>query len=214
MQKETDPEKRILKAAEELFMRKGFANTKTAEITKKAGCNHALLHYYFRSKEHLFEKIFVTKFAVGLDIMFGPLGHIHDIESLTRLLIQEHLRLLTSNPRLPLFILNELITNPKRIEMIKHGIVNNDQFTPHFLRLEELLKEGASRGVIRPMDPLSYLLNIVSLTLFSVMTLPIVKSVLGLDKAQQQAYIEQRQGEITLLVLDGILLHPTAKQSH
>lgn len=213
MQKETDLERRILKAAEELFMRKGFAATKTTEIAEKAGCTHALLHYYYRTKEHLFEKVYLNKFSVGLNIMFGPLGHINDIESLTRIMIQEHLRLLMNNVRLPLFVLNELLTNPKRIELMKQGILNNDQFTPYFVRLEELLKDGAARGVIRPMETISYMLNIMSLTIFTVMTLPIVKNVLAFDKSQQQEYIDMRREEITNLVLNGILLHKTVEET-
>ena len=51
----------ILEAAEKLFMEQGFASTTTMQIAKRAGCNQALVHYYFRTKDNLFEKIFEEK---------------------------------------------------------------------------------------------------------------------------------------------------------
>ena len=56
---ETEPmEQAILRAAERLFLDKGFALTSTTEIAREAGCNQALVHYYFRTKENLFSKRF------------------------------------------------------------------------------------------------------------------------------------------------------------
>ena len=53
MEKKT--EDNILWAAEHEFLSKGYARTTTADIAKLSGVNHALLHYYYRSKENLFE---------------------------------------------------------------------------------------------------------------------------------------------------------------
>ena len=60
-------EQTILESATELFLKKGFKATFTTEIAKEAGCNQALVHYYFRTKDRLFEAIFqeMVKFFVG-----------------------------------------------------------------------------------------------------------------------------------------------------
>ena len=54
MKEETsNTEQSILKAAEKEFLKKGFSGSKTTEIAKEAGVTHAMLHYYFRTKENL-----------------------------------------------------------------------------------------------------------------------------------------------------------------
>ena len=59
---ELSTEQLILKVAERLFLEKGFAMTSTTEIAKEVGCNQALIHYYFRTKDNLFNVIFENKF--------------------------------------------------------------------------------------------------------------------------------------------------------
>ena len=54
MNKDNNMEQQILQCAEELFLEKGFSLVSTTDIAKKAGCNQALVHYYFRTKENLF----------------------------------------------------------------------------------------------------------------------------------------------------------------
>ena len=69
---ETEPmEQAILRAAERLFLDKGFALTSTTEIAREAGCNQALVHYYFRTKENLFEKIFEQKIRMLISNIFS-----------------------------------------------------------------------------------------------------------------------------------------------
>ena len=55
-------EKAIIEAAARLFLEKGYASTSTTEIAKEAGCNQAMVHYYFRTKDRLFEAVFADKF--------------------------------------------------------------------------------------------------------------------------------------------------------
>ncbi len=62
-QESENMEQRILEAAEELFMDRGFAGTTMARIAEKAGCNQALVHYYYRTKERLFEQVFEAKIS-------------------------------------------------------------------------------------------------------------------------------------------------------
>ena len=56
-----DMEQSILKVAEQLFLDKGFNRTSTTEIARVVGCNQTLIHYYFRTKENLFNRIFEKK---------------------------------------------------------------------------------------------------------------------------------------------------------
>ena len=50
-------EEKIKEAARRVFTRKGFAGTRTRDIAEESGFNLALINYYFRSKEKLFDII-------------------------------------------------------------------------------------------------------------------------------------------------------------
>ena len=64
MSEANSTEKAILQAAEKEFLTKGLASSKTTEIAKAAGVTHAMLHYYFRTKDNLFEQVFQEKVKV------------------------------------------------------------------------------------------------------------------------------------------------------
>ena len=108
MKKEDNTEQLILKAAEEEFLEKGFVLAKTTEIARRAGVTHAMLHYYYRTKENLFEQVFRQKVqlvAKSLDTAFDEqLPFAQQLETL----IQVHFEFIQANPRLPFFILNEI----------------------------------------------------------------------------------------------------------
>ena len=205
MKQEIDLEQRILEVAEKLFMEKGFAATKTTEIAAKAGCNHALIHYYFHTKENLFEKVFVNKFTVGMNQLKVELDGVTDIEQLTRKFIDRHLELVVKNQYLPLFLLGELNANPKRIELLRRVVADHPVFGDFFLKLQAILQLEHERGTIREIDAFNYMLNIVSLSIMSVVMLPIYAKATGIDRKAQREFIDMRREEITHLVLRGIM---------
>lgn len=205
MKQEVDLEQRILEVAEKLFMEKGFAATKTTEIAAKAGCNHALIHYYFQTKENLFEKVFVNKFTVGMNQLKIELDDVNDIEQLTRKIIDRHLELVVKNQHLPLFLLSELSAAPKRIELLRRVVADHPVFGDFFLNLQAILQIEHERGHIREIDAFNYMLNIVSLSIMSVVMLPIYSKATGIDRKAQREFIDMRREEIIQLVLRGIM---------
>ena len=53
-----DLEKKIIEAAKELFIENGFAETSMSDIAAKVGINRPALHYYFRTKDKMFQAVF------------------------------------------------------------------------------------------------------------------------------------------------------------
>src|SRR5574344_1931968 len=101
----------ILKVAEELFVEKGYSATSTVEIASRAGCNQALVHYYFRTKANLFNKILESK----ISFMVSAFDYIDNkelsfTENLTKT-IEMHFDALTKDKKLPIFVLNEIKNN-------------------------------------------------------------------------------------------------------
>lgn len=89
----------ILAAAEKLFLEKGFKAASTTEIAREAGCNQALVHYYFRTKENLFDKIFYAKFETVMDFIDRSIRDDSNIFNSISSIIDEYFHFLTENPR-------------------------------------------------------------------------------------------------------------------
>ena len=109
--KEENMEYKILKAAEKLFLEQGFIRTKMAQIAEEAGCNQALVHYYYRTKELLFEKIYEEKIEQMLSNLLITTSSDAPFEEKILNLISVHFEFLKQNPQLPAFSLNEGLNN-------------------------------------------------------------------------------------------------------
>src|SRR5690349_8196144 len=101
-------QQKILEAAKKVFHQKGLAGARMQDIADEAGINKALLHYYFRNKDMLFEMIFkdaaANLFPKVASIISEDLPLFEKIRKFTK----EYLEVVIQNPYLPLFVLNEI----------------------------------------------------------------------------------------------------------
>ncbi len=195
-------EQTILESATELFLKKGFKATSTTEIAKEAGCNQALVHYYFRTKDRLFEAIFQqkVKFFVGALLDIGK-EELPFLEKLEKKVIS-HFEAIESNPRLPLFFLNELSANPNRIDTIKQAVGNLPQQAVH--QLEKELNSDIEKGAIRPVSVRDLLMSIVSLNIMAFMGAPMFKVMTGISEEDYQKFLNQRKMENVRIILKSL----------
>src|SRR5690606_40387738 len=112
---ERSMEQTILGAAETLFIEQGFDKTSTGQIAKLAGCNQALVHYYYRTKEKLFDLVFEKKMRMALNNFLQVESEGLDFEKRIPLMVGLHFDFLKNNPRIASFLLHELSRNPARI---------------------------------------------------------------------------------------------------
>jgi len=153
-------EDKILFSATRIFVRKGKAGTSMQDIADEAGINRTLLNYYFRSKENLFEQVFIKIFSRFLPVIVSTLqSEIHILKRLESF-IDYYFTILIENPIIPVFILQELSTNPQRIvSLLKEGGIN---VSPFLVALESEME----KGTIRKMDPKEIMVNLMSLIIF------------------------------------------------
>lgn len=191
---ELNTEEKIKHAARKIFLQKGYAGTKTRDIAEEAGINIASLHYYFRSKEKLFEIVAgeaAQKLSGKIDeVLSGDLS----IEEKIHLFVHEFSNFLLENPFLPLFILSEAQTNPKRANKIL-----NVSKKLNFLALQ--LEELAEKGNIRPVKPVQLILNLSGLTTFPFIVRPILVNSKVIDEDDFKDIIEARKKMIPDLIL-------------
>ena len=184
----------ILKAAEEVFMANGYEATKTTQIAERAGVTHAMLHYYFQTKENIFRKIYEDKINMLKDPIVALVEN-KEMELPQRIdtIIETHFEFLKANPTLPHFVISEMNNNPHLIETMKENI--GEVMGKSYKKLQNEIDEYVAQGIINPITALDLLLDIVSLNVSAFVMLPIMKSVVS-DKDEQNAILEQRKKEI------------------
>ncbi|NLJ43287.1 MAG: TetR/AcrR family transcriptional regulator [Bacteroidales bacterium] len=111
-------EEKIFDAATEVFTEKGLDGARMQDIADQAGINKSLLHYYYRTKDRLFNAVF-EKIAANMFSKFAPVFDENlSLEDKIRFFYREHISFLQRNPRLPAFLLNEINRNPERLRKI------------------------------------------------------------------------------------------------
>lgn len=195
-------EQQILEAAEELFLDKGFAMTSTTEIAKKAGCNQALIHYYFRTKENLFLKLFESKFIQFASSINPVVFEGLRFEDKLKAIIDSHISMIARSPKIPFLLLNEVTINSERFEKIIEEI--KTLVIPIVMGLSADLIREERAGTIRKVDPFHLLFSIISMDVFMFIARPFIQLVREFEDNEYEIFIEERKSQIFDLVWNSI----------
>ncbi|MBI3138913.1 MAG: TetR/AcrR family transcriptional regulator [Sphingobacteriales bacterium] len=198
--KDKTTEEKILAAAKKIFVQQGMAGARMQDIADEAGINKALLHYYFKNKEQLFEVIFME--AAGR--LFPRINEIFLsdqplFEKIERF-CSEYITIVLENPYLPLFVLNEINRDPDYFL----GKVWKGKNVPQPEKFLAQIEKEVAKGTIRRISPLNLLMNLISMTIFPFVAKPMFQKNLGLDEWQFRATMEQRKKEIPKFIIDAI----------
>lgn len=203
---EKNTEQAILKAAEELFLERGFEQTTTKQIAQRAGCNQALLHYYYRTKDNLFVQIFEekAKFIAThfLDINLTA----QTLEERISQMVELHFELFRKNPRLVPFLLKEVLSDPVRVAPILDKI--KQYMVKIFGKIDEALHEEIEKGAARPVSTLNVILTLVSLDMAPFIIAPVLQRVLDLTDEQLDEQLDKRKPEVVEILLRQIRKSP------
>ena len=194
--KEQTTEEKILEAAEKVFLQRGFESARTTSIAKEAGVTHAMLHYYFRTKEKLFEKIISDKMSMLGELMLDSLtkSHLPLFEKLQEAIIR-HLDFINANSNLPLFFIREVYSNPDRMKLMATALQTHAKESISNLQAE--IDELADRGECRRVDATMLLIDIVSLNIFSFIAQPVMETVFSDLFSDKERFLELRKRENT-----------------
>ena len=196
---ESNTETKILEAAEKLFKEKGYALTSTVEIAREAGCNQALVHYYFRSKEKLFSKVFEKIAHLILSSFFQIDEKDLSFEQRLRLKIESHFNVLAANPRLPFFFFNEISTHPERLNTIRERIGQLPKSL--LMKLQNDLDAEYACGRIRKTTNIQLLMTIISLNVMLFLSKPLFQMITNVSDQEFNDFIILRKEEHVRIVL-------------
>lgn len=191
-------EQQILKAAEEEFFAVGYDRAKTTSIAARAGVTHAMLHYYFRTKENLFNKIFDSK----IDLIYKMITSIFvnkemPIMDKVEAGIRAHFQLLVENPRLPQFVITEIISKEERMETYKEKLKPMiDAFIPGVQAVFDQLHE---KGEIAQASALDILQDMIFLNVTTFLFDPMFNGMVY-DNEKREEYLKSRLEENIRLI--------------
>ena len=193
-QEKQSKEQQILAAAEQEFLTKGYDGARTTSIAQAAGVTHAMLHYYFRTKEQLFERIVDEKFETMSHSMFAIMGD-PALPIFERIKggIEAHFDFVAQNPLLPRFIINEIISRPERYKILykRVGAIINNVYSS----LQFEIDRSAERGEIERVDIKMLFLSIMSLNIFTFLAYSFMEPLMGELMADRERFLAERKAE-------------------
>ncbi len=195
-------EQKILDVATEVFQQKGYAGARMQDIADKAEINRAMLHYYYRNKEKLFEGIFQNAFQKLIPSVNDVLDADLPLFDKIRQLVDRYLTLLSQNRNLPLFVLHELQQNPQKfVEQ-----VFNHSSHPNLTKFVQQIQQEVTAGNIRPIGAPQLFLNLLSLCMFPFIGQPVFQQVFQMNDEQYDALLEARKLETAEFIIESIRL--------
>jgi AcrR family transcriptional regulator len=182
-------ENRIKNAARIVFQKKGFAATRTRDIAEEAGINLALLNYYFRTKEKLFEIVMMETLSGFLQGMAGVFNDENTtFEYKIELLAINYIDFCMESPNIPIFVLSEI--RNRHDDLLK--IIPVRQLISHSVIIRQF-QEKAAKGEIGESNLLHFIMNIMGLIIFPFVGQPIVMAVGELNDTQFNRLMQERK---------------------
>ena len=193
-------EEKIFESATEVFIEKGMDGARMQDIANHAGINKALLHYYYRTKDRLFNAVFES-LAGQMFKRFAPVFDENlSLEEKIRFFYREHIAFLQKNPKLPGFLLNELHRNPARIKkLIQRLDINKLWNRLETMHKEEFVKYNITRETIPQL-----MTSIAAMSVFPFLAKPVITGIMEKMGYDFEQYLEMRKeyaGEFVIKAL-------------
>lgn len=192
-------EQKILNAAKAVFIRKGLEGSRMHEIADEAGINKALLHYYFRSKDKLFEGVFRDAFFKLIPDTLSVLKKDLPLFEKIRIFSENYIDIFIDNPFIPGFVMHELQRDPDRIV----GLIEDIGIQPEIFA--EQITSEIEKGNIQPIDPRQIVVNLLAMCVFPFVASPILKTIIfRKDSKAFQEFIRERKKTVPEFIIQSI----------
>lgn len=199
-------EERILAAAARVFREKGREGARMQEIADEAGINKAMLHYYFRSKELLFERVFLDTTQVFFSTLNEVLRAETPLQEKITALCHLYIDVSLDNPFIPLFIISEVNRQPAAfIQKMFAG----SEGRPDYPVLEKQIERDVRAGRIHPVQPVQLILHILGMCIFPVIARPMMMQLSGIDEKGYQRLLLERKKIVPEMIMRSLQIKAT-----
>ena len=197
--KNENTEEQILDAAKNIFQSKGMDGSRMQEIADKAGINKSMLHYYYRSKQLLFEAVFKNAFSLLAPQLNTILNDDSSLEDKIRNFTSNYITFIIKHPYLPNFIIQELNRNQDFILKLK----DNKDF-PNLHKFKKQVDEEIKSGIIKPINAEQLFINILALNIFPFVAEPLIKAFTNIEDKAYKRLMEDRKTEVANFIINSI----------
>jgi len=197
--KTENTETEILIAAKEIFQQKGMAGARMQEIADKAKINKALLHYYYRSKQLLFEAVFKSAFSLLAPQLNKVLNDDSDLFEKIRKFTENYVSFVIKHPYLPNFVIQELNKNPEFVQKLR-----SEKNFPSIEKFKLQVSDAINQGIIKPIEAEQLFINIISLNIFPFIGEPLLMALVNVDKESYDKILENRKTEVAEFIINSI----------
>lgn len=201
-QSEENTEVKILEAARKVFERMGYYGARMQDIADEAQINKAMLHYYYRSKEKLFERILDDAIKSVLGIISQILNIEMSLEDKIRFFIKTYIEFIQNNQFVPGFVIHELSINSESAAKVLNSF-KALEITPFFKQINEEI----AKGNIVNIHPAHIILNLMSWCIFPFLSKNLIMSKAGINDEQFNLLIEERKTILPELFINSIKVH-------
>ncbi|AMC11458.1 TetR family transcriptional regulator [Lutibacter profundi] len=197
--KNNTTEVEILNAAKRVFQHKGMEGARMQEIADEAGINKAMLHYYYRSKQLLFEAVFKKAFSMLApqlnEIINSDLSICEKIRSFSN----NYISFVIKHPYLPNFIIQELNRSPEFIQKLLA-----EKHFPNIEKFKKQVNDKVAEGIIRPIKAEQLFINILALNIFPFIGAPLLKGFINVDDKAYKKLMTERKTEVADFIINSI----------
>ncbi|WP_299110370.1 TetR/AcrR family transcriptional regulator [uncultured Winogradskyella sp.] len=197
--KDENTEVQILEAAKNVFQSKGMDGARMQEIADIAGINKAMLHYYYRNKQLLFEAVFNNAFSLLAPQLNTILNDDSSIEKKIRNFTSNYISFMDKHPYLPAFVIQELNRNPEFILKMK----NNLGF-PNIEKFKIQVNQEVKDGILKPISAEQLFMNIMALNVFPFVAKPLLMAFTNTGDEDYNKLIEKRKTEVADFIINSI----------
>jgi TetR/AcrR family transcriptional regulator len=195
--KEKQTEDHIKDTAKKIFFGKGHFNAKMHEIAKEGGLNRALLHYYFRNRENLFDVVLKEAMEESFVKMFGILSTGKPFEEKIREAIEHITDCLSKYPFIENFIISEINKNPQGADSLLAVKLGKD-FMKNFMKE---IKHYLKKNGLPQIKPEQFMVNMMALCTYASSTKPIIQNILGFTETHYQSFLKERKKILPEIIL-------------
>jgi TetR/AcrR family transcriptional regulator len=201
---EQETEEIILNAAMEEFIDKGRHGAKMQNIANRAGVNKALLHYYYRSKEKLYAKIFKIVYKRFFSEFIKLINNDKPFLEILRSFIPTYMNLLNKNPKIPLFIMKELSEGGETVHNVLKREIDDGKLS--YKRFDMIIQQAVDKGEIVALDPHQLIATIIGSCLFFFIAEPIFTALVARgSEFDREKFIKERQQAVYETITMGII---------
>lgn len=196
---EKETEERIFKAAQSVFEKRGFDGARMQEIADEAEINKSMLHYYYRSKDRLFQEVFKAGIRQVMPQLFGILSSELSLSEKVNKIVDFYHEMFRENPHLPTFVTYEMNQHPDRFQEFIEQM--NVQVPEIFI---QQIQEEVEAGRMIHIKPHQFLMNIVSLCMMPMLARQMVQTLFSMTDEEYLEFLGERQQFISTFIFNGV----------